>query len=232
MKNLFLACVAGATLAVAGVGLAGPVYAATVTPTIYLDYSNVIATGSTIIINRLPIQKSDGTIIYKDVTIQLKTDANGLLTVSPSTPVQVLSPPVLSANFKAGIYALPSAIGAGLALTGPGVVPGNVMTKWEVNATPTKSPYCGMPAVFYVGPLTSNPYYARLKAAGITSAEYSYGIIGGGGGCTAPNNGSYAPGALVGFSQSGSLLTIATFTTYSDGKDHDLPVTSFTYRIQ
>src|SRR5271165_1883136 len=121
MKNLFLACVAGATLAVTGVGLAGPVSSATVTPTIYLDYSNVIATGSTIILNRLPIQKSDGTIIYKDVTIQLKTDANGLLTFSPSTPVQTLSPPVLSANFRSGVYGKPSPGGAddGFALAGP-----------------------------------------------------------------------------------------------------------------
>ena len=69
MKTLSL--VALAATAVAGMG-ATATFAAS--PTIYLDSSNVIATGSNIYLNRLPILLPNGTIIYKDVTIQLNSD--------------------------------------------------------------------------------------------------------------------------------------------------------------
>ncbi len=226
MRKLSLAVLAGTALA--GVGATAAIAASS---TIYLDYSNVIATGSSIFLNRLPIQLPSGTIIYKDVTIQLNSDSTGLVSdVSPI--VQATSPNLLSANFRAGTYVLPSITSSGFAMTGPGAVPGSVMTKWEVNATPTKSQYCGSPAVFYAGPLSAHPSTTRLKAAGITSTEYSYGIIGAGAGCSSYSGASFLTGALVGFSQSGSLLTIASFTTYSDGKDHNVPVQSITYRLQ
>jgi hypothetical protein len=177
-------------------------------------------------LNRLPIKLPTGTIIYKDVTIQLQSDSTGLISaVSPI--VQAPSPPVLSANFKAGIYVAPNDPRYGFALTGPGSVSGNVATKWEVNATPTKLfAYgdCGVPAVFYVGPLGDNPFYAaRLKPGGITNTEYSYGIVGSPAACNAP----YATNAIVGFSQSGGELSVASFTDASG--DHNVPVVTHTY---
>ncbi len=39
--------------------------------------------------------------------------------------------------------------------------------------------------MWYVGPITSNPLYARLKAAGITYTAWSYGVTGGTG-CYGP----------------------------------------------
>ena len=181
--------------------------------------------------NRLPILLPNGTIIYKDVTIQLNSDSTGLVSdVSPI--VQATSPNLLSANFRAGTYLWPANTNLGFAMSGPGAVQGSVMTKWEINATPTKNQYCGIPAIFYAGPLSAHPSAARLKAAGITSVEFSYGIIGAGAGCAYYVNASFSPGALVGFSQSGNLLTIASFTTYGDGKDHNVPVQTITYRLQ
>jgi hypothetical protein len=156
----------------------------------------------------------------------LKGESTDLVSaVSPI--VQAPSPPVLSANFKAGIYVYPNDPRYGFALTGPGLVSGNVATKWEVNLTPTKfaGALCGVPAVFYVGPLGDNPFYAaRLKPAGITNTEYSYGIVGSPSQCLAP----YATNAIVGFSQSGGELSIASFTD-ATGKDHNVPVVTHTY---
>ncbi len=226
MRKLFILFF-GAVIS-AGIGASAAV--AQTAGTIYLDYANVIATGSTIILNRLPIKTSNGTITYKDVTIGLKWDSisglsSAILTKTPS-------PAVLSASFQAGVYGLTSNLNEGLALTGPGVVPGNSMSKWEVNATTGKTPYCGTPAIFYVGALTDNPFSVRIKAAGITNIEYSYGIVGSGAACIGSASGSWSANALVGFSQSGPLLTIATFTTSSDGKDHNVPVTTYTYQVQ
>jgi hypothetical protein len=197
--------------------------------TIYLDYSNVSAAGSTITITRLPIKLPSGSFIYKDVTVQLAADGNGALTYSPSTPVQPLSPPLKTNNFLAGTYQYTPETGYGFALSGPSGVPGSTETKWETNAVAGETNTCGTPAVFYVGPLASNPNYARIHAAGITSTEYSYGVIGGGSVCgTNENGGDWAANALVGFSQSGTLLTIATFTN-SSIKDQSTPVTYYNF---
>jgi hypothetical protein len=198
---------------------------------IYLEYSNVTAVGPTITITRLPILKPDGKFIYKDVIIQLKSDSSGNLTYVPSTPQQKLSPSLISNRFVAGTYVYPGNTNEGFILSGPSGVPGRSVTKFEVNKSPSLRDYCGVPAIFYVGALSANPNYARIKAAGITSTEYSYGIIGGSVSCGI-NGGTFGTGALVGFSQSGNLLTIASFTKQIGGKDQNTPVSFITYRAK
>lgn len=197
----------------------------------FLQYSSVLATGSTISLNRLPVKLPNGTVIYKDIAIQLQNDAAGL--VSVVVPItQVVSPALLSANFKAGIYVAPANPKYGFAMSGPGVVPGSSVSKWEVNITPTKlaaGNSCGVPAIFYVGALARNPNYAsRLQPAGITSVEYSYGLMGSPAVSCTP---LWAPGSIVGFSQSNDMLIIAKFTDAA-GVDHNVPVETRTYRLE
>lgn len=175
--------------------------------------------------------KSNGKFIYKDVVIELKADGNGNLTYVPSTPQQKLSPSLISNRFVAGTYVYPGNIKYGYVLSGPSGVPGSSATKFEVNKSPSLNDACGVPAIFYVGALSANPNYARIKAAGITSTEYSYGIIGGSSACSI-NGGSFRTGALVGFSQSGNLITIASFTKYGTEKDQNTPIFFITYQAK
>lgn len=198
---------------------------------IYLEYSNVTAVGSRITITRLPIQKPNKQFIYKDVVIELKADSNGNLTYVPSTPQQKLSPPLISNRFVSGRYVYPADTSYGFLLSGPSSVPGSSATKFEVTKSSSLNSNCAGPAIFYVGALSANPNYARIKAAKITSVEYSYGVMGSGASCSI-SGGSFHTGALVGFSQSGNLLTIATFTTTNGRRDQNTPVSFITYRAQ
>lgn len=201
---------------------------ATSASAVVLDYANVVATGSTIILNRLPIKLPNGSYIYKDVTINLTASTTGVLTVSPAKPAQTASPPVLSAKFNAGTYVYPSNPNYGLVLVGPSVVAAQSITRWQTNAAPTLLKYCGIPTTFYVGDIKQNPLYAtRLKPAGITSTEYSYGIIEDGSTC----GGQWGAGTIIGASQSGDYLTVASFKT-TTGQDAATPQSRYTYRLK
>lgn len=230
MKNWSISLLAGAALADLGATAAlAQTPAAAAAPTIFLDSSNVIATGSIISLNRLPIKLPSGAIIYKDVTIQLNSDAVGL--VSDVSPIVQSVSPVLPNSFRAGIYVLPTSPAYGFALTGPSAVPGRAVSKWEVNPTAGKgegASISGVPAIFYVGALSNNPFYAtRLQPAGITNPEYSYGIVG----SPAEGGRPYSTNTIVGFSQSGGQLSIASFTD-ANGRDQNVPVVTRTYSLQ
>ena len=62
-------------------------------------------------------------------------------------------------------------------------------------------------ATWYVGPIANSPLAARLKAAGITSTAWSYGVTGGE---ACYNN--WPDNTLIGLSQTGNKLTIVSFT--------------------
>lgn len=228
-RSALLAAIAISPAAVPAAALAQSAEpAATSASTVILDYSNVVATGSTIILNRLPIKLPNGSYIYKDVTINLTASTTGVLTVSPAKPAQTASPPVLSAKFNAGTYVYPSNPNYGLVLVGPSVVSAQSITRWQTNAEPTLGRYCGIPTTFYVGDIKQNPLYAtRLKPAGIASTEYSYGIIEDGAAC----NGQWGAGTIIGASQSGDYLTIASFRTTA-GQDAATPQARYTYRLK
>jgi hypothetical protein len=67
--------------------------------------------------------------------------------------------------------------------------------------------------------------YSRLKAAGITSTAWSYGVIGSSG--CAVDSSDWYPRSLVGLSQTGNTLTIVSFT--SGGSDSSTPRDQITY---
>jgi hypothetical protein len=79
--------------------------------------------------------------------------------------------------------------------------------------------------------LASNPVVSqRLKKAGITSAGYSYGEMGYQS-CT--GQGAYpwfTEGAIVGFSQTGSALTIVSFSSYGT-EDQNTAGSVITYTL-
>lgn len=205
-----------------------PDLAATI-PVDYAEFQYATLTGTTNTINAtmVPVVVGSNTT-YKDITIPVTVSANGTLTLG--TPTVVNSPVIQIANFKAGTYVGPSNIFGGKAsvtVSGPGVAAGGA-TEWSLAAAPGADG-CTYPAsaTWYVGSptSTSNPLYARLKKAGITSTAYSYGVEGNGG-CGPANY--WDAGSLLGLSQSGKAITIYTFSQFSTN-DYNSPKDQITY---
>lgn len=188
------------------------------------QYSTLTGSGDTITATRLPVVTSSG-ITYYNITLFFDVDSSGNLTLAAGYPHVIKSPTPVVSNFLAGKYVGPSTIYSGdmmITVSGPGVTSGGA-TEWTLAAV-TGASGCTYPssATWYVGPLTSNPLYARIKAAGITSTAWSYGV--GAGVC----GGDWYPDSLMGLSQVGKSITIVSFTD-NQGKDHSEPLDQVTY---
>lgn len=191
--------------------------------------STITSSGNTITAVRVPVVLTAKTV-YENVTLSFEVDSSGNLTLVPGYPKVVPSPMPVAAGFKAGRYVGPSNVLGGAAIvrvSGPGVTNGGA-TEWSLAAAAGANVYtypCS--ATWYVGPIANNPLYSRLKAAGISSTAWSYGVIGSSG-CAADSNDWYAR-SLVGLSQTGNTLTIVSFTTA--GSDSSTPRDQITYTL-
>jgi hypothetical protein len=190
--------------------------------------ATITSSSNTVVASRVPVMSSKGTIVYQDVTLVFTIGSTGLLTLA-SPPKVITSPILITAGFRAGRYVGPSTVLGGSAKTivsGPGVAPGNT-TEWTLTAAPGAN-HCTYPtsATWYVSSsLATSPLAARLKAAGITSKDYSYGIVGSGA-CVIDD--TWATGTLIGVVQTGNTLSIVSFTPYG-GKDSAKIVDQITY---
>jgi hypothetical protein len=202
------------------------------TPAILLQYADVVSAGSTIYLTRTPVTTTAGsttTTAYWDVTILVTIDPDtGKPTVAAGAVTAVPSPSLLVSAIKTGTYtALASGENPyGILVTGPGVEPGG--STYTVN--PATGKYNLGPAnssLFWVGPLTNNPYItpARFEKAGITTAQgWSFGVNGSSYDST---NGVWSPNDIVGFKQVGDTVLIGDFT--NKGTDQNTPVATFSY---
>jgi hypothetical protein len=192
-------------------------------PYALLQYSTLTGSGNTITAAWVPVVTSKGTT-YQNITLLFDVSAEGVVTLASGYPVVVPAPTNLVSSFKAGNYVGPSTILSGDALitvAGPGVTTGGA-TEWTLGAT-TNANGCTYPstATWYVGPIADSPLAARLKAAGITSTAWSYGV--GTGSCY----NDWGTDTLIGVSQVGNSITIVSFT-YA-GTDKNEPVDQITY---
>jgi hypothetical protein len=157
-------------------------------------------------------------------------NSSGQLSIASSQ--FVASPNLITARFKAGPYVGPSTVFGGnakIVVSGPGVAPGGA-TEWSLaSASGANVETYPCSATWYVSSsLTSNPLYSRIKAAGITSVAYSYGVIGSAS-CKFPNY-NWAPNSLIGLSQTDNTITIVSFTY--DGTDYSTSRDQITYTMQ
>jgi len=205
------------------------VAAAALAPYAEVQFATLSGSTNSISLTMLPVVLSNGSVVYKNVTIPIDVaeSTTGVVTLTAGALTTVAAPIGTANGLKAGNYTGP---GGGnvqlLTLSGPGVTTGGA-TEWSLSTSAGNTGGCTYPtsATFYVGPLTSNPLYARLKKAGITSTAWSYGIMGNQP-CSA---GSYwYNGNIIGVSQTGNALTIVSFS--SDGAaDQPTPVAQITY---
>jgi hypothetical protein len=207
-------------------------------PYALFQYASLTASGNTITATQVPVVTAPGVTVYENLTLQFSVDGNGNLTLSPGYPQAIPAPTILTSGFKTGTYGGPPTTLAGnmlVAVTGPGVTDGGA-TQWTLSTTGAADP-CTYPmsATWYVGPISSSPYAARLQAAGITSTAWSYGIA------NSNNTGCYTKipgwlyedwysGNLIGVSQVGNTLTIASFTL--GNVDKNTPLDQITYTLK
>lgn len=232
-------CVAGITLCLSlawvGVTRAQPKDA----PYALFQSATITGAGNTITASRIPIVIAPGNTIFKNLTIQFDVDPDGNLTIASEYP-QIFDAPALQVStFKAGSYTGPGSVFDGKMpayVDGPGPTDGGA-TSWSFS-TADGADRCAYPssATWYAGPMENTPVAARLKRVGVTSTAWSYGVASGPGyqtSCTNPQyifgSHKWEPGTLIGVSQSGNAITIASFTEL--GKDYSAPVAQITYRL-
>ncbi len=198
----------------------------------YAPFQNAVLTGgtNTLTVTRLPVVTAQG-ILYKNLTLMFDVDVTGNITLAPDSPKITASPNLVVSKFKPGKYAGPATVYRGdfaIQVAGPGVAAGGA-TEWTAT-TPQGGDTQTYPgtATWYVGPLATNPLSGRLKAAGITSTAWSYGVSSSAWGAAWPRNG------LIGVSQVGNTITFVSFSTYvASGKNQDYnePVDQITYTL-
>jgi hypothetical protein len=198
--------------------------AQTTTPRAQFENSVISSTTNTVTAGRVPVINAEGVVTYDDITFVVDVDDNGVVTFGPTS--SVVSSSVLNVDhFEAGTYTGPGGSPT-IAVSALGVAPGGA-TEWSLAQSGTA---CSFPysATWYVGPISGNPLYARLKKAGITSSAYSYGILGTAADC---GNGYWDGGAILGFSQTGKSLTIVSFSV-SGIDDQSTPGAQITFTLK
>jgi hypothetical protein len=208
-------------------------------PYALFERATLTGSGSTITAVNVPIVVSSGLTIYTNVTMQFNVDYNGNLTLLSGYPQVFAAPIVLASSFKSGKYVGPSTVANGKAIitvSGPGVTDGGA-TAWSLSAA-AGADNCTLPssATWYAGPMSSSPMAARLTKASVTSTAWSYGVSGSGpsstsstSSCGSDNYFNWGTGTLIGVSQTGNALTVASFTR-SD-VDRSAPVAQITYTL-
>jgi hypothetical protein len=201
--------------------------ATTVAPYSLFEYSALTGSGNTVTASYVPVTLANGTTIYKNLTIEFAVDSSGNLTIATGYPIVTAAPTLLVTSFAAGTYLGPSSdSNYTITVAGPGVTSGGA-TEWSF-ATPSGANYATYPGTgtWYVGPLTSNPLYSRLKAAGITSTAWSYGVS-----TSYYDYTNWPTNGLIGVSQIGNTITFVSFTN-SNGVDRSTPYDSITYTFK
>jgi hypothetical protein len=200
-------------------------------PYALFQYASLTGSGNTITATQIPVVTATGVTVYENLTLQFNVDASGNLTIASGFPQIIPAPTLITSGFKTGTYVGPSTILSGTALvaiSGPGVTDGGA-TEWSLSAAAGANS-CTYPysANWYVGSIANNPNAARLKAAGITSTAWSYGV-GSASQCSGANN-NWFDNALIGVSQVGNTITIVSFSFQSF--DYSTPQAQITYTLQ
>jgi hypothetical protein len=198
-------------------------------PYALMEHSTLTGSGNTISATHIPVVTTSGVTVYVNLTMQFNADANGNLTVASGYPQVTPAPTLLISSFMAGKYTGPSAIlGGKTAVTvgGPGITDGGA-TEWSLSSAAGVDS-CTYPstATWYVGPIANNPLAARINKAGITSTAMSYGV----GSSQCSTDAAWGANTLIGVSQVGNTITIASFTRVNQA-DSSTPVDQITYTL-
>jgi hypothetical protein len=149
--------------------------------------------------DRVPVVAGNGSTKYYDVLLAFNVDAGGKLTLNPTASRIALSPTVLVGAFKPGEY---ENDGCRFVVGAPGLTAdGRAIGSIGLDE------FCGeFNATWVSGPIAGHPNEAALRAAGISSTAFSWGVMG-----DETGRSNWSSGDLIGVAQSGSNLTIVNF---------------------
>ena len=194
-----------------------------------LQDATISGSGNTITINNMPVRTSHGTI-YRDVTIEIRVDENGVVSFAPGARPTDIPKPIVQApalpprvqQFREGTYAAEGGTLMQLTYVKPtfGGVPLWTFTQFGAQPGPIAE------ATWYEGPIVGSPHAAAIRRAGITSMLYSYGV-------STNGTGSFAPHSIIGATQTGDELTVVSFRHGCCGNGKSpTGIESYTYTVR
>jgi len=198
-------------------------------PYALFQYSGVVAAGNTISLSRVPVVVGPGMTLYKDLVLQFDVDNSGNFVFSSGFPQLADAPSLLSSSIVTGKYVGPANVNQGqnaITISGPAVLSGGVLAyTFTISSGAGNSTYPSQ-GTFYIGKADQVPIADRLKTAGITSTAWNWGL--------ATGNNNYNTcwinsNMIIGVSQVGNTLTIASFT--QSGTDKSLPTDQIIYTL-
>jgi hypothetical protein len=194
------------------------------TPTIFMQSATINGAADAVTLTRVPVQNAAGTIIYKDISMFFDVDSLGNVTLPPALVKITPSPTINVGAFKPGTYNGYSINGCTndhtFKVGSPGVGSGG-----RISGSIQRIEFgCGIfNASWTSGPIAGHPLEVQLKAAGITSTAYNWGIMG-----TADlstQQSGWIAGDIVGVVQTGNQLSLVNF------KNKNIAKTSLTFTL-
>jgi hypothetical protein len=224
-----------AIAAIATMAVRGQEQEASTSSTDYAEFQYSTLTGSTNTITATLVPVVTGsTVKLYNVTLLFTVNASGQLTLAKGYPQVVAAPPPIFSNFLAGNYVGPSTVGnplMALTVSSPSQAQGGA-TEWSLVSSTGANP-CTYPASasWFVGPIASSPWAARIQKAGITNPNISYGVGSSAGCVVSPGVGAaWISNSLLGFAQDGNTLTIYSYSY--DGTDYSQSTDSIVYTFK
>jgi len=181
---------------------------ATLADSFFFDDSTVSASGQQMTVTRLPVRKPDGTVVYRDVTLNFVVNSAGQVVVKSSKTIN--SPPqiVFNGKFEAGKYYLTAMKDNVYDIVGPQIgVAGRAM--WSIRLD-------GVTVVrIYPGPVKGHPYEAEIKKSGVKS-DLAYGVTEDNFGSGFSISHNIPPNSLIGAQYGNGEITISDFGTLAN----------------
>jgi hypothetical protein len=225
-----------ASLAVLAVVASALAVRAQTTPSALFQNSTLTGTTNTINVTQLPVVTSTGKIIYNNLVIQFDVADDGTITVASGYPKITPAPTPIAFGFEAGNY-FGGGAQSGYAVTvgGPGVVQGG-STEWSLSASSgaNGATYPSDAHWYVVANIKNSPFYERIVAAKINPTFWSaFGVVGSNDCFAGRCDATWSTGTLLGLAQTGTQLSISSFTTTNTSTgtqtDNSMPVDTITY---
>jgi hypothetical protein len=176
------------------------------TPQIFLENAVLNGAGDTVVISRVPVMDSAGTITYQNISLIFRVDNAGILSLDQGSPVITFSPAIAIGAFQPGVYKGSVATDILYDVGSPAILPGGRISA-SLNSRPTScSDHLNIGWV--TGPIMGHPNEIALNTAQITSTAYSWGTVGIQNGCWPDTYPGWNDGDIVGVVQTGDQISV------------------------
>jgi hypothetical protein len=193
-----------------------PVFAAPVEKA-YFQSATISGSTNQIVVQNVPVD-NNGVITYDNLVINFTVNpTTGALKLASSSITP--APQIYINGFMAGLYA--DSQGSTYQVSGPSPISGTNRSAWSISLVKAydNRSNASFSTSWITGPISGHPDENLLTTDGITSTEYSWGVMGANNFCgssfTPCGGGPWSTGNVIGASQAGNNLTIHLFQNAS-----------------